>query len=35
MDRDVADWPTASLSATQRYVGNWGLSGNHADTVNV
>jgi hypothetical protein len=26
---------TASFSATQRYVCNWGLSGNHADTVNV
>ena len=27
--------PDASVSATQRYVCNWGLRGNHADTVNV
>jgi hypothetical protein len=31
----VHTWPTALLSATQRYVCDWGLSGNRADTSDV
>ncbi len=32
---DFRYWPAATLSATQRYVCDWGLSGSRADTVNV
>ena len=30
---DFRYWPTASVSATQRYFWFWGLSGSGADTV--